>query len=170
MNIKSIVLKTLLTGAACSLSLSTLASEPQFKVAVIKDFKGSEEIISGDFTKSIASLTKGYNTQEKFEVSMGLCAAYIKTNNIEKTESACTSAINSSKYISSNSKHAAYLKSVSYSNRGVARYLKDDISGAIDDLTTAILIDDNAIVKSNLRLTKEYLEDVQEIDSEISAD
>jgi len=135
-------------------SVSAVANENTFKLAIIKDYLGSREIVNGNFTKSIAYLTRKNADNSSFELNMGLCTSYIKTHNINHSESACTAAITDLQSITADNKQVTYLKSVSYSNRGVARYLKDDFTGAIEDLITAISIDSNSITEHNLLLVK----------------
>jgi len=142
---------------ALTSSVSAVANENTFKLAIIKDYLGSREIVDGDFTKSIAYLTRKNADKSSFELNMGLCTSYIKTHDINHSESACTAAITDLQSIKTNNKQVTYLQSVSYSNRGVARYLKNDFTGALEDLTTAISIDSNSITENNLTLAKRKL-------------
>ena len=159
MKIKKIFLKSLLTSLVFGSSLSAVADSDKFKIAIIGNAEGSKEILSGDFNNSIESLTKTSAVKSSFENSMGLCAAYIKTNNANKSESACSTAIDSANAMNLRSKKGIYLKSLSYSNRGISRYLNNNISGAIEDLTMAISIDTNPITKNNLIfVTKSFAE------------
>jgi hypothetical protein len=157
MNIKHFTLTTLLTTLALTGSASAIEKKPAFQVAIIKDFPGSHEISSGEFAKSIKYLTKTNVRHSSFEINMGLCVAYIKMNNTDKSEAACTKAINDAKLSKVTSQQSTYLKAVSYSNRGISRYLENDISGAIEDLTFAATIDANAITKNNLQVVKSKL-------------
>lgn len=147
--VKAILATTLLT---CS--VGALANNAPLKVAVIKDAAQSDNIIKGKFVDSITSLSKKKLDALTFEESTSLCVAYLRTKDSIKSEMACTAAVDSSKTIASKSNKALYLKSISYSNRGVSRYLSGDIPAAMDDLTTAILIDKNAITESNLASIK----------------
>ncbi len=164
MNIKKTVISTLITSALGFSSISVIANEIPFKIAVIKHASGSEDIALGKASKFIDGFTNDIGDEVFFEDNMSLCAAYIKTSTLHKSEAACTAAINSLKTINASSTKAQYLKALSYSNRGVSRYLNEDIAGSMDDFTTAILIDVNTITKSNLILMKQRLmkEEVEE--------
>jgi len=152
MKIKSIVCKTLLTSAILGNSLNVLAHDLTFKVAVIKNVKGSKDILSGKFDKGINSLMQNNAAEQPYELDMGLCVAYLKTNDFKNSERTCTAAINSIEKMKGSSKEIAYHKSISYSNRGISRYLDNNVSGAINDLAKAMLIDANHITKNNLKL------------------
>jgi hypothetical protein len=154
MNIKHTLLSTIIATTAFTSSVSAVENNSSFKLAVVKGYLGSRSIASGNYAKGINYLTRKNAVNENFESKMGLCTAYIKMSNIDKSESACTSAINDLKTIKKDNKQVSYIKSVSYSNRGVSRYLNHDIAGAIDDLTTAVLIDSNPITTHNLKLAK----------------
>jgi len=154
MNIKHTLLTTLIVSSAFTSSVSARENSSSFKLAIVKDYLGSRSIALGNYAKGINYLTRNNTINSTFESKMGLCTAYIKTSNIDKSESACTSAINDLKTIKKDNKQVTYIKSVSYSNRGVSRYLNDDIAGAIEDLTTAVLIDSNPITTHNLKLAK----------------
>lgn len=152
MTTKSIIFNTLLASIALSSLVSASASELALKVAVIKDTVGSKNIMTGDLTTGIKRLTRMNMVEQTFESNMSLCVAYIQSNNKAKSESSCSAAIKSTKSMPLHNEQAIYLKSLSYSNRGIARYFSDNLSGAIDDLTTAISINSNPITKGNLRL------------------
>ena len=93
-----------------------------------------------------------------FEKNTALCVAYLKTSNTVESEAACSSAIESAKTLESSNKRTSYLKSISYSNRAVARYLKDDVVGAMSDLAVANSIDSNKISKINLEVMNSKLD------------
>lgn len=152
MTTKSIIFKTLLASITLASPISALASDLALKVAVIKDTIGSKNIMAGDSATGIKRLTRVNRAEQTFENNMSLCVAYIQSNNVIKSENACSAAIKSTKSMPLHNEQAIYLKSLSYSNRGVSRYFSDDLSGAINDLTTAISINSNSITKSNLRL------------------
>lgn len=162
MKTKNVFLKTLLTSLVLSTSLTAVANEANFKVAIIGNAQGSKEILSGDFNNGIESLTKTSAAKSSFENSMGLCAVYIKTKDANKSESACSTAIDSANSMNWRSKRGIYLKSLSYSNRGISRYLNNDIAGAIDDLTMAITIDTNEITRSNLIFVTKSVTETQD--------
>ena len=138
MLIKSTYLKVIITTLALSGSIAAVADETKFKIAVVKKALGSQNIHVLAFNKNMDS-----------------CAAFTQAKKANKSELACTAAITSVKSIKENSKKVKYLESLSYSNRGISRYLNNDLSGATDDLITAVLIDSNAITRGNLKLIKQ---------------
>jgi hypothetical protein len=50
-----------------------------------------------------------------------------------------------------------YLTALNYSNRGVARYRKNQLEAALTDFELAVKIDNNEITVSNLRKIKQLL-------------
>ena len=152
MSIKSISIKALITSIAMSCSVSAMAEMTSFKVAVIKDTTASQEIISGDLATSIAKLTSA--DESSFETHTGLCVAYLKSKIIDKSVPACTAAIDSISSVQSYDRKKSYLQSLSYSNRGISRYLSNDIEGAMSDLSVAESINSNPITAGNLQLMK----------------
>lgn len=154
MNIKKRVINSLATSFLCASSISTLASEAPFKLAIIENAVGTKDIAAGDYAKFINSRSTENSIHSAFERNMSLCAAYIKTAAYNKAESTCTAAINDLKSIALPRKKSLYLKSLSLSNRGVSRYLNKDITGSMDDFTTAMLTDSNTITKNNLSIAK----------------
>ena len=157
MNIKKIVINSLVASLLCGSSISALANEFPFKLTVIHNAVGTKDIASGNYNKFINSLPNDNTIEGAFERNMSLCAAYINTKEYDKSESACTAAINTLELISLPRKKSLYLKALSLSNRGISRYLNDDIIGSMNDFTTAILVDRNTITKSNLKIAKHGL-------------
>lgn len=152
MNSKSIFLKALVTTLALTSAMSATADTETFKVAIIKNALGSKDILNGNFNSSIEKLILKKKQHNNFNKNMGLCVAYSKTQNSIKSESACTAAIDNANSFRSHNKKVRYLKSLSYSNRGISRYRNGDVRGAMDDLTIAMSIDANPITESNLKL------------------
>jgi hypothetical protein len=146
MLIKSTHLKVIITTLALSISIAAVADDTQFKMAVVKNSIGSQNINVLAFNKNMDS-----------------CAVFTQAKKSNKSDLACTAAITSVKSIKSNSIKIKYLESLSYSNRAISRYINDDLSGAMDDLTTAILIDSNA--KANFKLMKQRIRPVDSMDS-----
>ena len=138
MLLKPTYLKVIITTLALSSSISAVADETKFKIAVVAKAIGSQNIHVLAFNKKMDS-----------------CAAFTQAKKANKAELACTAAITSVGTIKKNSKKVKYLESLSYSNRGISRYLNSDLSGAMDDLITAVLIDSNAITRGNLKLIKQ---------------
>jgi hypothetical protein len=152
MNIKPIIFKAILTTLVLSHPIAVLAGEIDLQVAIIKNSVASEDITSGNFDNSIRRLTKRNMVENTFENNMGLCVSYLKKGDTEKAENSCSAAIKSTSTMSHYNDKSRYLKSLSYSNRAVARYIKNDLDGAIEDLKTAKTIDDNTITDNNLQL------------------
>ncbi len=138
MLIKSRYLKVIITTLALSSSIAAVADETMFKIAVVKKANSSQNIHVLAFNKNMDS-----------------CAAFTQAKKANKSELACTAAITSVRAIKANSKRVKYLESLSYSNRGISRYLNNELSGAMDDLLNAVLIDSNTITRGNLKLIKQ---------------
>jgi hypothetical protein len=139
MLIKSTYLRVIITTLILSSSTSVFADEVKFRLAIVKDAIGVKDANVTDFNKN-----------------MSLCVAYTQTNNANKSEAACTAAIAGIKLLTGHAKKTKYLESLSYSNRGISRYLNKDFSGATDDLIAAVLIDSNPIAKGNLKLLRQH--------------
>lgn len=125
-----------------------------FKIAVIEDAPGSNEIYNGDYSQSIktsnAMIAKG---EEVFATSMSLCVANMKVGAFETADLACTSAIkaiNNIKERPNSMKNVNYLTAVAYSNRGIVHHYLGDKVSAFRDFSMAMSIDDNQIVQENL--------------------
>jgi hypothetical protein len=156
MNIKSILLATLLPTLVMSNPASAFESSNALKVAVVKNATGTRDIINGDIRSGIKKITRRHVDENSYDSNMSLCVAYLKAENAKLSESSCTAAINSVEEMKLNNDKSLYLKSLSYSNRGIARYKNSDIYGALADLNTAVSIDDNVIAVSNLKIIKQY--------------
>lgn len=126
------------------------------RIAIIKGAVGSNDIINGNYHQATSKLATlplepiSANKHAKIEYAMGLCAAFIKMDKLSQAKKACTTAIHSLDALADSSQQIKYLTAMSYSNRGIAKYLADDTQGAYDDMTTAMLIDSNDVVKENL--------------------
>lgn len=155
MKLKPLLLTTLISSTILTAPLAAVAGEANLKVAVIKDATASESILNGEYQEVIANLS---SKNQDFEESTTLCVAYLKSNNEEMSETACTAAIRSAKKLDTSSQKMRYLQSISYNNRAIARYLKDDMSGAMSDLAFAKSLDSNPLVKENLSLISSKVE------------
>jgi hypothetical protein len=156
MNIKPTLLKTLLATLVLSNPVLAFESDSALRVAVVKNATGTNDIVKGNMNNGIKKLNRRHKDQYSFGSNMSLCVAYLHADDAKQSESACTAAIDSANKISLKSAKADYLKSLSYNNRGIARYINNDISGALSDLNAAVLIDDNIITVSNLALVEQY--------------
>ncbi|WP_448211295.1 hypothetical protein [Colwellia sp. MEBiC06753] len=162
---KYIVKATLLVAVATFVGISantvvanTMDSSTSLrglKVAIVKDAIGTQDIVSGDYRSGlnkIASTTA--RVASPYDQAMGACVANIKLKKLAQANSDCSQAINAIDEVSGRSRQKEFLKSMAYSNRAIVRYLAQDNIGALDDLTSALLVDDNEIVKSNIMAFK----------------
>ena len=136
---KSTYLKVIFTTFALSSSIADAADKTKFKIAVVKNTIGSH-------SPHVLA----------FNENMDSCAAFTQAKKAKKSELTCTAAISSVKSIKGNNKKVKYLESLSYSNRGISRYMNNDFSGAMNDFIVAILVDSNAITRGNLKLIKQH--------------
>jgi hypothetical protein len=137
---KSAYLKVIITTLVLCSSVTAVADETKFKIAVVKNAIGNKN------SNVIA-----------FNKNMDSCVALTQAKKVDKSELACTAAINSIKSIKTNNKKAKYLESLSYSNRGISRYMNDDLVGATDDFIAAFFIDSNSVTQNNLKLIQSAL-------------
>lgn len=147
---KSILKNTLLATLLLSTTNLAMASESIFKVAVVKGAIGTVDITKGEFESSIKKVTSNKTYKEFYTSKMNLCVAYLQLNDNTKSEPACTAAIESLEEMSKSNKGGKYLTALNYSNRGVAKYRKNQLTAALKDFETAVAIDNNSITKSNL--------------------
>lgn len=170
MKITPIFLKTLLTSIIFSYSLSAQADNSLLKIAVVKDSIGAQDIVLGNINSSIEKLTSVQKANKGFNTKLNLCAAYLKSTEKSKSELACTAAIKDIESKGKYTKKTRYLKSLSYSNRAIARYQSKNIYGALTDINTAISTDSNAITKANFTFIKQYASESSTDDSNELAD
>lgn len=161
---KTIFIKTLLATALLSTAHTVLADESIFKVAVIQGSVGTEEIAKGEVATGIQKLNAAKRGQDLYAKNMNLCAAYLQLEPSVQSELACTEAIKSLKSKSGMNSKVKYLTSLNYSNRGVARYKKNQMTEALQDFKQAVLIDNNPITVSNLK-RMQLLMPVESVDS-----
>lgn len=166
MNVNKAILKAITFTSAVILSAYTnMASADNtpmrlkgLKVAIIKDAIGSKELITGNYNQGVAKLTiVNEQNESEFERAMGLCVANLKTNKFLAANKACSMAIDKINLNGDNTSQSNYLKSLAYSNRGILRYVEKDGYGALLDFTTALLLNDNDIVKQNIMHAKKAL-------------
>jgi len=148
---------TLIATLLLSTSHATLASDATFQVAVVKGAIGTAEITTGKLASGIKKLTTNEASKPLYANKMNLCVAYLQSKHSNKSESACTEAINSLESVKRQSIKVRYLTSLNYSNRGVARYRKNQLSAALKDFESAVIINDNSITAGNLRKFKQLL-------------
>jgi hypothetical protein len=160
MKLKPLLLTSIISSALAIAPTALMASEGKLKVAIIKSEESAANLSQSEYKEIIANLSsqKTKSKYSEFEKNTTLCVAYLKTKNSIQSEAACTSAIESAKTLDTHNKRTSYLKSISYSNRAVARYFKDDVSGAMSDLAQATALDSNSISSSNLELMSSKLE------------
>jgi hypothetical protein len=156
---KAMIIKNLLATLLLSATHITLASDAIFQVAVVKDAIGTADITKGKLASGIKKLTEDEKNQSFYANKMNLCVAYLQSTSElnDKSESTCTEAINSLEAMKRQSSRVRYLISLNYSNRGVARYRKNQLTKALKDFEFAVIIDDNSITSGNLQKFKQLL-------------
>ena len=148
------------TAAVADVSTPESLSMNGFKIAVIKNSTGTDDIVSGNYLSGINHIKSGADTTSTFEKSMGLCVANLKVNRLEEAELACTNAIESISVAtgfacnSKDNRHNKYLKSLAYSNRGIVRYQSNDPLSAIEDFNTAAKLSNRMYIKDNISVIK----------------
>lgn len=147
---KSVVLNTIIAATLFTTSITVVANDETFKIAVIENAPESQEILEGDYEHAIATLSKAIAQNSSFDTITSLCVAHIKSKVSEGSESACTAAIETA----IDNQESSYLRSISYNNRAIARYQNNDISGAMTDLKLASRINNNPMIKANLSKLK----------------
>lgn len=158
---KIILKKLLLSTLIATSSISAFAGKPVFQVAIVKDAVASNDIVKGDVESGLKKLTTRAKSNNSYDKKMGLCVAYLQSNNSQASESACTNAIYSIDELALYTKKALYLKSLNYSNRGVSRYKNADFDGALSDFSTAVAIDNNATTENNLAFIRQIMSDMK---------
>ena len=154
---KTILKTTLLATLLLSTSPATLANEGIFQVAVVKGSIGTADITKGEVALGIKKLTASESSKDFYDRKMNLCVAYLQSAQSNKSESACTEAINSIESIKHQNSKVRYLTSLNYSNRGVARYKQNQLTAALKDFEFAVTIDNNPITAGNLQKIKQLL-------------
>jgi len=154
---KTMLKNTLLATLLFSTTHVTLANDAIFQVAVIKGAMGTADITKGEVALGIKKLTTSESSKDFYDRKMNLCVAYLQSTQSNKTESACTEAIDSIKSIKRQSSKVRYLTSLNYSNRGVARYKQNHLSAALKDFEFAVTIDNNPITAGNLQKIRQFL-------------
>lgn len=150
--------KTLLLTSLLVIS-STLSAEHlgRFKVAVVKDTLGSQELVAGDFKSGLEQLVNAHKTRSSFNIAMGLCVAHLKQEALINAELSCSQAIEEAKTSLNNGKQGNLLKALAYSNRGIVRHLNKDDYGAFDDFTSAVLLSNSKLISDNLSIFKQAI-------------
>ena len=154
---KTMLKNTLLATLLFSTTHVTLANDAIFQVAVIKGAMGTADITKGEVALGIKKLTTSESSKDFYDRKMNLCVAYLQSTQSNKTESACTEAIDSIESIKRQSSKVRYLTSLNYSNRGVARYKQNHLSAALKDFEFAVTIDNNPITAGNLQKIRKFL-------------
>lgn len=150
-------INTILATLLFSATPSVLANDAKFKVAVIKGAIGSVDITQGELASGIKKLTASKKNKDFYASKMNLCVAYLQANYQEKSESACTAAIESLESMPNANRKVKYLTALNYSNRGVARYRKNQLVAALADFKAAVAIDQNLITNANLANIRQLL-------------
>jgi hypothetical protein len=154
---KTMLKNTLLATLLLSTTHATLANEAIFQVAVVKGAMGTADITKGEVALGIKKLTASESSKDFYDRKMNLCVAYLQSTQSNKSESACTEAIDSIESIKRQNSKVRYLTSLNYSNRGVARYKKNKLTAALNDFEFAVTLDDNPITAGNLQKIRQLL-------------
>lgn len=167
---KKLTLKnTLLATLLLSATHTTFANDEIFQVAIVKGAIGTSDLTEGKIESGIKKLTASKKNQDFYANKMNLCVAYLQSKHSDKTETVCTEAITSLESVEHKSKKVKYLTALNYSNRGVARYRKNQITAALKDFEFAVEMDKNPITSGNLQKFKRLLPTQQvESTSELS--
>ena len=166
--IKVTLLSLLIASSTAFAGPSTTAavSMKGFKIALVKNATGTEDIVSGNYLNGINNITEdvkkssafeksmGYYESSAFDKLMGLCVANLKMNRLEKAERACTNAIKEKSGLAGRGKHNKYLKALALSNRGIVRYQAHSPLSAIEDFTAALKLNKSQLIKSNIAALK----------------
>jgi len=168
---KSNTKKFSLLIVALLISFNSVA-EPKrlaLQLAVIKHAAGSKEIMKGEYGQGLQKLVKASARKRAlFDIATGICAAKIMTNDLEQAIPFCSQAIDMYKERRNSKYH--YLTSIAYSNRGIVRFKLGDMAGALEDIETAVSIDNNNIVLSNLDYLKSRLSANQQETLQVASD
>lgn len=154
---KTMLKNTLFATLLLSTTHATLANEAIFQVAVVKGSIGTADITKGEVALGIKKLTASESSKDLYNRKMNLCVAYLQSAQSNKSESACTEAINSIESIKRQTSKVRYLTSLNYSNRGVARYKQNQLTAALKDFEFAVTIDNNPITAGNLQKIRQFL-------------
>lgn len=154
---KTIVIGSILATLLLTTTNTASAADAKFKVAVVKGAVGSMDITQGELASGIKKLTTNTSDQDFYASKMSLCVAYLQASYNDKSESTCTAAINSLESLPHANGKVRYLTALNYSNRGVARYRKNQLTAALADFNTAVAIDQNPITNANLASMRKLL-------------
>ncbi|REL25904.1 hypothetical protein DXX93_04540 [Thalassotalea euphylliae] len=156
--ISALVLLLGTTASAVAVAAKNVTTDAKLnglKLAIVKNAPGSDEIIAGDYQLGLDKLASAKQDPiSSYNQAMGMCVANIKLNDLSLADKACSFAVEQIDKVTGPSAQKLFLKSMAYSNRGIVRYLADDNVGALEDFTSALLVDNNTIVKNNLLTLK----------------
>lgn len=148
---------TLLSLSMASMLATATPSDitlEKFKIAVIKNTTGSSDLMQGDYRSGMHKLTSAKKTSTGFDIDMGLCAAHLKSHKFDQAEKACSEAIKGIDNHAARSREGKFIKALALSNRGIVRYLQDNSYGALEDLSSALMLSDSKVIKDNLAYLK----------------
>ena len=154
---KTIFISSILATLLLTTTNPVSAADAKFKVVVVKGAVGSVDITKGELASGIEKLTTNKSDQDFYASKMSLCVAYLQARYNDKSESTCTAAINSLESLPHANSKVRYLTALNYSNRGVARYRKNQLTAALEDFQTAVAIDQNPITNDNLASMRKLL-------------
>ncbi len=138
---------------ATSLLLASFASHAGsngYKMVVIAEDALAASIQAGTLTTAFpAAATQ--QAEDPYARQMNLCVAYSKEGNIKKAKDACHKAVTLVRHSSNRPADLQReLRSYAYNNRGVARLLSGDNTGALADFQRAHDIEASVISQHNL--------------------
>lgn len=138
---------------------NTLLANDQthFTVAIIKNAQGSKELMAGQHRSGLQKLQQQSLIKVSFEQAMGVCVAQLKQDEFTSAEASCSAAIALSQRELGNSQHAKLLKAYAYNNRAIVRHYLQDTLGALQDFTSAYLLNNNQTIYNNLSRFKGFI-------------
>lgn len=158
-----------LMATFCCLNLQAKNNQSVFKIAVVEDAVGTQEIMKGRYRLGLEKLsTKSSRRVSDYDVAMGECVANLMIKKLETASKNCSQAIEV--YFSKKGSHYRYLTSVAYSNRAVANFKLGRVDSALKDLQMAASIDENDLVLENLSVLQSRLGRSIETGQELAAD
>ncbi len=138
---------------ATSLLLASFASHAGsngYKMVVIAEDALAASIQAGTLTTALSAATT-QQAADPYARQMNLCVAYSKEGDIDKANNACHKAVT---LVRQSGKRPAdlqrELRSYAYSNRGVAKMLGGDNTGALADFQRAHALEASAVSQHNL--------------------
>lgn len=142
--------RTLWATSLLLASFASLAGSNGYKMVVIAEDALAAPIQAGALTTALSAATT-QQAPDPYARQMNLCVAYSKEGNTEKAKDACHKAVTLVRQSGNRpAELQRELRSYAYSNRGVARLLSGDNTGALADFQRAHDIEASVISQHNL--------------------